>query len=193
MKKKLIWLLSLLTITVLAESDNLPVKKGFHRTYLSANFGYATLDLPVGSYSDPGASFAVGYFFIPKLALDAHYFLTPSATGASNLNGFGLRGRYYFWNSEVTSFVEYQDSRVTTYDKFFGYVSLGFLDREVRTSSLSISYSGFGVSVGAGMKLDERSSIGVDLQRTKLENPSGSVIKEGADLNYLSVYYSYFF
>lgn len=193
MKKKLLLLISLLSFAASAETESVTVKKDFHRPYLSANLGYATIDLPIGSYSDPGIALNLGYFFLPELAVDAHYFLNPSATGASNLNGFGLRGKYYFWNSEVTSFVDYNDSRVTSYDQFFSYVSLSFIDREVRTSSLAISYSGFGASLGVGMKLDERSSVGIDFQRAKLENPSGSTVKSGADLNYLSFYYLYFF
>lgn len=193
MKKKLLLLISLFSFAVSAETESVTVKKDFYRPYLAANLGYATIDLPIGSYSDPGIALNLGYFFRPELAVDAHYFLNPSATGASNLNGFGLRGKYYFWNSEVTSFVDYNDSRVTNYDQFFSYVSLSFIDREVRTSSLAISYSGFGASLGVGMKLDERSSVGIDFQRAKLENPSGSTVKSGADLNYLSFYYLYFF
>lgn len=182
----------LLPLSLYAEIEPVDVNKNFHKTYFTGNFGYASLDLPVGSYSDPGLSLGLGYFFYRKVAFDAHYFLTPSATGASNLNGFGVRAKYYFLNSETTSFIKIGKSKVTIFDKYFAYASLGFVDREVRTSSLSVSYSGFAPSAGWGYKFNDKSALGVDVQYSKLENPSGSAIKDGATLIYVSAFYTYF-
>lgn len=167
--------------------------KDYTKAHASVNFGYTTIDLPFGTFSDPGLTFNIGYFFLPKLSFNGHYFLTSSPTGASNMNGFGLQAKYYFYNTEASFELKHNDGMIKTFDRYFAYGSFNFLDRDIRTSRLNISYTGFGASLGGGYKIDFRNSIGIDLLAASLQNPAGSSAPGKATFTNFSVFYTYLF
>lgn len=183
---------ALFLIVPLALSKEAP-EKDFLKNQLSGSFGYNTLTLPFGTFSDPGTTFSVGRFLLPKLSINGHYFLTLSPTGASNVNGFGFGGKYYFYNTETSFELEKGKSRIRNFDKYFAYGSFQFLDREVRTSRVNISFTGFALSVGGGYKLNFHNSIAVDFQTANLKSALGSTTGQDATLMNLSINYSYLF
>jgi hypothetical protein len=177
--------------TIVFSLPLLASNKDYSKVQLNFSMGYTTLNLPVGSYSDPGLTFSGGYFLHPKLSLNGHYFLTSSPTGASNLNGLGLQAKYYFYHTESSFELKNEETRVRSFDRFFAYSSLQFLDREVRTSRLNISYSGFGISVGAGYKLNFRNSVGFDILGAQLKNAAGSTERQEASFMNMSIYFAH--
>jgi hypothetical protein len=180
-----------LIFIVTASASATPLKK-FTRFQATGQLGYASLGLSTGRYSDPSMTFGGSYYVISKLSFGAHYFLTPGPTGSSNMNGFGMSGKYYFYNTEASFTLEDKDKIIKSFDRYFAYGGFNFLDRDVRTSRLTISYSGFGLSVGAGKKINYYSSIGIELLAAQLKSPAGSADND-ANFTNLSVFYSYLF
>lgn len=169
-----------------------PTKK-FSRAQVTTQLGVATLDTPLGNFSDPGINLGLNYYFLPKVVLNANYFLTVSSSGSSNFNGFGVQGKYYFWNSETSSELDNDGTKIIIFDKYFGYGSLGFYNRDIRTSQLTVSYSGFGVGLGGGIKLNAKNSVGLEVQRANMENPTGAESNGGGSFTYFSVFHSFLF
>lgn len=171
---------------------NKPVKV-YQKTLLSLNAGHTSIVLDSGSYSDPGYVFSLGRFLKPKFALTAHYALTADTNGSSNLNGLGLEARYYFYHTEAGHELKAGDSRIRSFDRIFSYVSLQFLDRDVRTSRINISYSGFGLALGAGLKFDYHQSLSLMALIAQLKNAYGAAAAKSATYTHMGLVYSYLF
>ena len=167
-------------------------RKEFSRVVAGLSLGQSTLKLNAGDYTDPGLTFSVGYYALPKLSLNASYFLTASPTGSSNMNGFGMSTKYYFLNTETSYILEDLNRKIKSFDRYFSYGGFHFIDRDVRTSKVTISYSGFGASLGAGYKLNYHEAIGIDLLGALLKSPTGSVTKDAPFSNF-SIFYNYLF
>jgi len=189
--KYLFILISLLSSSGLLAEDI--TEKDFKRVHLSLAAGSASISIPVGTYSDPGFSLSMGYFFHSKISINGSYFLTSSPTGASNLNGLGAQARYYLYNTETTFILKHREGKITTYDRFYSYAGLGFIDREIRTSRTNESYTGFSASLAVGMKFDERSSVSLEFLQGKLKSPSGTTTSTDATFTNLSAAYNYLF
>lgn len=191
--KYLVFSLALLGLSTVAVASEAASGKTFRRTLLSLSAGSASISIESGSYSDPGLTLSFGYFFLPKFSLHGHYFATASPSGASNMNGPGLQARYYFYNTETTFELEHRGGKISSYDRYYAYGSLGFLDRQIRTSRTTESFTGFAGSIGGGMKINKSDSLSLDVLQGSLESPAGTTDKEKATFTNISVAYSHLF